>query len=108
MINVPINDEGISVKIPADRISLEFIDPDTQEKRLFIPYKALIGDLSYENITHNPFVYDRKNGYVSLGGEKDVLCRKLEPEQIALIEKVLKAREENETKETKDVPRNGL
>lgn len=90
-------------EVPAEKVVLPFSDPDTREERLFIPYQAIVGDLSYENINNHPFVYDQKNGYVSLRGEGDIMMRKLQPAQIELIEAVLKIKAEADKKQESEI-----
>lgn len=77
--------------IPVDKFLLGFSDPDTGEVRKVPIVEIVEGNIGdYKFITSHPYVYSRQNGYISIGGEKDLLVRKLEPDEIALIEQALK------------------
>ena len=98
--------EGKTQQIPIDKIALRFTDPETG-KPVTVPVTQLVvGGMDYDTINKYPFVYDRKNGYISIGGETDVFMRRLEKEQIELIENILKikAANENEAKEIEVAP----
>ena len=88
--------EGKARSIPIDKVALSFTDPETGKPVTVPVTQIVVGGMDYATINKYPFVYDRKNGYISIRGEADVFMRKLDPEQIKLIEDVLKIKASSE------------
>lgn len=85
--------ENIDVKLATKPDHLKFIDPDDGNEIIVPLAKIIVGELSYENISKNSYVYDRKNGYLAMEVGNASLMQKLNQEQIELIEASLKSAE---------------
>lgn len=86
-------EDGHVQRIPIDKIAIPYEDPDTGVQTPVPIAQLFIGGLDYATINAHAFVYDRKNGYISVRGEAEVGMRKLEAGEISLIEDVLKIKE---------------
>lgn len=89
------------MQIEIEKVALEFRDPDTGVK-LTVPVVQIIeGGLDYKTINSHAYVYDKKNGYLSIQQDDSVMLRRLEPWQKKIIDDVLAVKEQNQPAEAR-------